>query len=263
MVSQRSKVVRADRTLTLCFVASGVIHVVAITMAWILVARPSFRSQRDVIPINLVDVASPEEKKVAVLPKPQPLPAQRAEAKPPAPIPQLLQREIPNSGDLQSRKDEPERAPAPSSSPGGGGDSQSSVSGTSGKGSGAGDLSGSGDLALAPGGGAGKSGAGRGEGPAGPGTGERGFREARPLQTAKASYPPMALRMGLEADVTLKVFVDMEGRVTKAEILKSAGMGFDEEALKAVKQFRFEPARKDSRNVPAELTYIYRFRLQK
>jgi hypothetical protein len=51
--------------------------------------------------------------------------------------------------------------------------------------------------------------------------------------------------------------------VTKAEITKSGGGGFDEEALKAVRQSRFEPAQRDGHNVPAEFTYIYRFRLTK
>jgi TonB family protein len=73
----------------------------------------------------------------------------------------------------------------------------------------------------------------------------------------------MALRMGMEGDVTLRIEVDTEGKVTKAEIIKSGGAGFDEEALKAVEQSRFEPAQKDGKNVLAEFTYIYRFRLQK
>jgi TonB family protein len=51
--------------------------------------------------------------------------------------------------------------------------------------------------------------------------------------------------------------------VTRAEITKSGGAGFDDEALKAVKQSRFEPARRDGHNVPAEFIYIYRFRLQR
>ena len=38
---------------------------------------------------------------------------------------------------------------------------------------------------------------------------------------------------------------------------------FDDEALKAVKQSRFEPAQKDGKNVLAEFTYIYRFRLRR
>jgi TonB family protein len=89
------------------------------------------------------------------------------------------------------------------------------------------------------------------------------LREAKPIQTARVAYPPMALRMGLEGDVTLKIQIDADGRVTSAEIIKSAGMGFDEEALRSVKQSRFEPAQKDGQNVPAEFTYIYRFRLQR
>lgn len=129
-----------------------------------------------------------------------------------------------------------------------------------------------GDATIAPGrgsGAGGDTGAGTGAGKGGlsgsqsPGKSGAGFREARPLQTVKASYPPMALRMGLEADVTLKILVDAEGKVVKAEIIKSAGMGFDEEALKAIRQFRFEPARKDGKNIPSESTYIYRFRLEK
>jgi protein TonB len=73
----------------------------------------------------------------------------------------------------------------------------------------------------------------------------------------------MALRAGLESDVTLKIEIDTEGKVTRAEIIKSGGAGFDEEALKAVKQSRFEPAQRDGHQVPAEFTYIYRFRLRR
>ena len=88
-------------------------------------------------------------------------------------------------------------------------------------------------------------------------------REAKPIQTVRAIYPAMALRAGLESDVTLKIEVDPDGKVTKAEIIKSGGGSFDEEALKAVRQSRFEPAQRDSQNVPAEFTFVYRFRLQR
>jgi TonB family protein len=69
--------------------------------------------------------------------------------------------------------------------------------------------------------------------------------------------------MGLEGDVTLKIEIDTEGKVTRAEVIKGAGSGFDEEALKAVRQSRFEPAQYDGEKVPAEFTYIYRFRLSR
>jgi TonB family protein len=135
---------------------------------------------------------------------------------------------------------------------------------------GAGNLFGRGDIGVLPGagtagGGTAASGLGRGSGapglPAQPVL--RTNREAKPIQTARATYPPMALRMGMEADVTLRIEVDAQGNVTKAEIIKSGGTGFDDEALKAVKQSRFEPAQKDGQNIPAEFTYIYRFRLQR
>ncbi len=83
------------------------------------------------------------------------------------------------------------------------------------------------------------------------------------MQSVKAAYPAMALRAGLESDVTLKIEVDPQGNVTKAEIIKGGGASFDEEALKAVRQSRFEPAQRDGQSVAAEFTYIYRFRLQR
>lgn len=73
----------------------------------------------------------------------------------------------------------------------------------------------------------------------------------------------MALRAGLESDVLLTIDVDPQGNVTRAEIIKSGGAGFDEEALRAVKQSRFEPAQKDGQYVAAEFTFVYRFRLQR
>ena len=79
----------------------------------------------------------------------------------------------------------------------------------------------------------------------------------------RAAYPTMALRAGLESDVSLRIEVDLKGKVTRAEIVKSGGSGFDEEALKAVKQSRFEPAQRDGQNIPAEFTFVYRFRLQR
>jgi TonB family protein len=137
---------------------------------------------------------------------------------------------------------------------------------------GVGNPSEKGDAAVFPGtgtsaGGGGTAASGLGRGSGAPGLPAQSLmkteREAKPIQTARAAYPPMALRAGLESDVTLKIEVDPQGNVTQAGIIKSGGSGFDEEALKAVKQSRFEPAQRDGQNVPAEFTYIYRFRLHR
>lgn len=254
-----------DQRLIISFLASGLIHLLAIPIISALIVSSSLLSRQNFIPIDLVDVPRPPGKKEPLtLPKPPP-PPPKAEVKvpKPAPLPPPARREIPKQENLATKKSEPEEPLTLSPSASGGGEAQSAAVGTPGTGSEAGNLFDGGDVAVRGGEGLGKSGTGRGIGPPGPGTGEKGFREAKPVQTAKASYPPMALRMGLEADVTLKVSVDKEGKVTRVEIAKSAGMGFDEEALKAVKQFRFEPARRDGENVASEFTYIYRFRLEK
>ena len=116
------------------------------------------------------------------------------------------------------------------------------------------------------GGGTASLGSGRGPGTPGdaaPNTPVRINREAKPVQIVRATYPPMALRMGLEGDVTLSISIDSEGSVIHAGIIKSGGAGFDDEALRAVKQARFEPAQNEGRTVPAVFTYVYRFRLRK
>ena len=132
--------------------------------------------------------------------------------------------------------------------------------------------SGSGNVAVVPGtgtdvGGGGTAPLGLGRGGGGPGSpGQSVFRanrEAKPIQTARANYPLMALRAGLESDVMLRIEVDAQGRVTKAEITRSGGAGFDEEALRAVTQSRFEPAQREGQGIAAEFTYIYRFRLHR
>jgi protein TonB len=129
-----------------------------------------------------------------------------------------------------------------------------------------------GDAAVVPGSGSSGKGGGTAASGSGRASGAPGLSaqpvmktnsEAKPIQTARAAYPPMALRAGLESDVMLRIEIDPGGKVTKAEIIRSGGSGFDEEALKAVTQSRFEPAQRDGYNVPAEFTYIYRFRLQK
>ena len=94
-------------------------------------------------------------------------------------------------------------------------------------------------------------------------------RSSKPIGR-RSQYKPCALLIppwlyAWESKVTsrLELKSTAEGKVTKAEISKSGGPGFDEEALKAVKQSRFEPAQKDGQNVAAEFIYIYRFRLAK
>jgi periplasmic protein TonB len=274
-----------DDSLSLSLVASCFIHGVVIILASIILKHTVSLRRQDFLPISLVDVprkeeAKPIEKidtppeikkpppppKVEKTKEPKPLAKNETVQPKPTPPPAALAKEEPvrrvETKPAVTTKSEPTPEAAPTARVEGGGSE-----------AGAGNLFGKGDTAVVPesgtaggGGGTASSGLGRGSGARGlpvPSTPLRTNREAKPVQTGRAAYPPMALRMGMEGDVTLKIEVDTEGKVTKAEIIKSGGAGFDEEALTAVKQSRFEPAQKDGKNVSAEFTYIYRFRLQK
>ena len=274
----------SNSTFSIPLISSCAIHIAVLLLVAIMVHNSNLRRQ-DFLPIGLVDLPRTEipspPKKVEALPEikkalPPPPPKIEKTRTPPqiAKIP-LTKPEAPTPlptppKEEPAKASEAKPAPPPNLEP----PSFSSGQKTEGGGSeaGAGNLFGKGDVGIVPGtgtagGGSGTASSGLGRGSGAPGLPAqpvlRTNREAKPIQTVRAAYPPMALRMGMESHVTLKIEVDPTGSVTKAEITKSGGAGFDEEALKAVKQSRFEPAQRDGRNVPAEFTYIYHFRLQK
>jgi len=84
------------------------------------------------------------------------------------------------------------------------------------------------------------------------------------LQTfANATYPPEAMKQGIEANVRLVLTIDKEGAVKKAEVAESVGNGFDEAAVEAALKFRFAPATRDGKPIAAKIGYVYRFTLTK
>jgi protein TonB len=77
------------------------------------------------------------------------------------------------------------------------------------------------------------------------------------------SYPRAARRMGREATVVLRVRVNARGRVLDAEpIGEEVGFGFEEEAVRAARRARFEPASRDGVAVTADTRLAVQFRLQ-
>jgi TonB family protein len=76
---------------------------------------------------------------------------------------------------------------------------------------------------------------------------------------AEATYPPEALRDRLQATVGLEIVVDAGGSIASARVIGPAGHGFDEAALGAVRQFVFEPARKDGRAIQSTVQLAYEF----
>jgi TonB family protein len=268
-MSRRARVMRND-ALNFSLIVSLLIHTVVMAFVSLLLKHPSHAPSQNLIRVGLIEPTRTE--------KSYAMPREEIRSKIQEPAPQ---RKVDKISDRPLEKTIARVPPQQFAAPSAPTEEQTVQTETSlsfasgaqvhggGSEAGAGELFGKGDGGIVPGagtvgggGGTAASGIGRGSGiPAQPAL--RTNREAKPIQTVKAAYPPMALRAGLESDVTLKIEVDPQGNVTKAAIIKGGGAGFDEEALKAVRQSRFEPAQRDGQSVAAEFTYIYRFRLQR
>jgi TonB family protein len=74
-------------------------------------------------------------------------------------------------------------------------------------------------------------------------------------------YPTILKAAGIEGEAFVKVFIDEQGKVEKAEILKSTHEAFSEAAIEAAKQWEFSPAVKDGKPIKAEVTVPFRFKL--
>jgi len=261
---------RADSLFAPSLVVSIAIHLTAFVLVSIL-SHQTRLTVSNAIPVTLLE--TPQQKQEQTPARALPSPVEKRKPKPEPAIkrqaPAVKALDVPAKPKDEPAKPAESKAPAPPAKSilpehageanGGAPSGASAFSSESQTGLGSGPGSGGG-------GGSAVAGLGRGSGAPGvpaPSSPLRTNREAKAIQTVRAVYPPMALRMGMESDVTLRIEVDPAGNVTRAEIVKSGGAGFDEEALKAVRQSRFEPAQRDGRGVAAEFTYIYRFRMQR
>jgi protein TonB len=81
------------------------------------------------------------------------------------------------------------------------------------------------------------------------------------VRKVEPKYPEIALRAGLEGNVYLKVWVDKEGKVRKAVVLKSDAEIFNQAAIDAAQQWVFTPAVMQKGPVSVWVSIPFRFRL--
>jgi periplasmic protein TonB len=75
-------------------------------------------------------------------------------------------------------------------------------------------------------------------------------------------YPIMARRLGKEGTVVLKLFIDEQGTLQNIEVIESAGFGFTEAVVEAVKKSTYSPARKNGATVASKALLPVRFHLE-
>lgn len=76
-------------------------------------------------------------------------------------------------------------------------------------------------------------------------------------------YPLVARRLGKEGNVLLRLTIDEKGNLLNVEVLESAGYGFTEAAIEAVKKSTFLPAKIDGKAVMSKALLPVKFRLRR
>ena len=75
-------------------------------------------------------------------------------------------------------------------------------------------------------------------------------------------YPEAARQQGIQGRVFVKAYVNEQGNVTHAEIIKGIGYGCDEASINAVKQIKFVPGKQKGVPVKTQVAIPLLFKLQ-
>ena len=79
------------------------------------------------------------------------------------------------------------------------------------------------------------------------------------LSHVDAVYPPTALTERKHADVVLAVTVDVDGHVSKVDVVTSGGGDLDQAAVVAVRQWTFVPAKRDGTALASRIRVPFHF----
>ena len=186
-----------------------------------------------------------EPRRVDPVPEPEPPPALENEALPPIFAPLIAAPS--DSRDIQGLITEASEEDAELESQGPGLDDGVGSGGGAGIGAGSGSGVGEG------------SGGGTGGGPYRPGS---GIQPPRLLHEARPRYTEQARQKGVEGDVVLEIVVRADGSVGDIRVLRSLGSGLDEQAIQAVRQWRFEAATRQGTAVDVLVEVAVEFKLR-
>ena len=82
------------------------------------------------------------------------------------------------------------------------------------------------------------------------------------VKKVEPKYPELAMRAGLEGKVTVKIWVDKEGKVKQVVVLKTDAEIFNEAAVEAAKQWVFTPAYMNNGPVAVWVSVPFKFKLK-
>lgn len=83
------------------------------------------------------------------------------------------------------------------------------------------------------------------------------------IEVASPDYTPEARKNKIEGSVTIAIVVDKKGDVIDAKVVKGLGYGLDENALVAVKVWKYRPAEKNGEPVAVKMEVTVDFYLNR
>ncbi len=84
-------------------------------------------------------------------------------------------------------------------------------------------------------------------------------QQPRPVYQAAPKYPNSLRRQGISGEVKIEIVVDARGRVVNPRIVESSNRAFEDPALDAVQQWKFEPGKRGGTAVPFKMLVPIRF----
>jgi len=82
------------------------------------------------------------------------------------------------------------------------------------------------------------------------------------ISQIRPQYTEIARKARIQGVVIVKAIIDKTGSVTNVKVLKGLPMGLEEEAIKAIKQWKFKPATLNGKPVDVYFNLTVNFRLQ-
>ena len=88
-----------------------------------------------------------------------------------------------------------------------------------------------------------------------------GVTAPRPLKTPNPHYSKQARKSKYQRTVVLWLVIGPDGLPHNIRVQRSLGLGLDEEAIKAVRTWRFQPATREGKPVAVHINIEVNFRL--
>lgn len=79
--------------------------------------------------------------------------------------------------------------------------------------------------------------------------------------SVEPEFSEEARKAKVAGNVLVAIIVDVNGRPQNVRVIRGIGMGLDEKAIEAVRQYRFKPAMENGRPVPVEVNFDVNFQI--